>query len=203
MAFTLLAKILGIALLSLTVSATQAHKSDHPLVRNDIICPKGSYTSFVRNNYAYNAPLDKFTDITKSFFNLTWYVSRCDHHENDRHRQRPWRDSLGRFGRRIHRNTDGVPQTPGCARVQLPWEPYTYAPPNQKPLHFPGYAETIRFESICGGTATYFDAIAYVCSDDQMAAYDTWYTLHMVAFPGLATEVGAKVLAGDCPLTEE
>ncbi|KAJ6570534.1 hypothetical protein DFH09DRAFT_1313131 [Mycena vulgaris] len=38
-------------------------------------CPKGSYPNFVHNSYTYNTPLAKFTNITKSFFDIAWYGS--------------------------------------------------------------------------------------------------------------------------------
>ncbi|KAJ7088550.1 hypothetical protein C8R43DRAFT_1050737, partial [Mycena crocata] len=62
-----------------------------------------------------------------------------------------------------------------------------------------GYAETARFESICSGRATYIVVVTYVCSPDQAAAYDFWYTSHMDVFEALATRIGTTVLAGDCP----
>jgi hypothetical protein len=65
--------------------------------------------------------------------------------------------------------------------------------------HVTAYAETMRFEGICSGKATYIDVITYLCSNDSIAVYDATYTAHMVSFQGLATSVGATVMAGDCP----
>lgn len=78
-------------------------------------------------------------------------------------------------------------------------KPFTFASPNQPPLLLDGYAETMRFESICGGRATYIDVISYWCSEDQTAAYNFWYTLHEAVFPTLAVALETTVLAGDCP----
>ena len=77
--------------------------------------------------------------------------------------------------------------------------PWTYAAANFGPVHFVEYAETMRFESICGGKATYIDLITYTCSDDQTLAYNAWYMFHMGTFEGLSVMLGATVLAGDCP----
>jgi hypothetical protein len=78
-------------------------------------------------------------------------------------------------------------------------QPITYALPNVPPAHFYGYAETMRFESICGGKATYIDLLSYMCSNDQVAAYNLWYLDHMSTFEGMAANLGATVLAGDYP----
>ncbi|KAJ7359957.1 hypothetical protein DFH08DRAFT_801713 [Mycena albidolilacea] len=65
--------------------------------------------------------------------------------------------------------------------------------------HVTAYAKMICFEGICSGKATYIDVITYLCSNDSIAVYDATYTTHTVSFQGLATSVGATVLAGDWP----
>jgi hypothetical protein len=57
----------------------------------------------------------------------------------------------------------------------------------------------MRFESICGGKATYIDIITHTCSNHQTLAYSGWYTFHESVFPGLAATLGATIMAGDCP----
>ncbi|KAJ7631407.1 hypothetical protein DFH06DRAFT_703294 [Mycena polygramma] len=139
-------------------------------VRDDIHCPKGSKVGFFHNAYSYNAPLPKFTNITGSFFHIAWY------------------------GGSPATNTAGTDNVPGATRSGS-WdggsfnqtltmysmhsdalaytyhgEPFNYAPRNGPHLYFARYIETIRFESICGGKATYIAVLAYLCSDDQVRA---------------------------------
>jgi hypothetical protein len=78
-------------------------------------------------------------------------------------------------------------------------DPYILAVPGQPAINFNGYAETMRFESICGGKATYIDIITYTCSNHQTLAYSGWYTFHESVFPGLAVTLRATIMAGDCP----
>jgi hypothetical protein len=66
-------------------------------------------------------------------------------------------------------------------------------------MHWDAYAETMRFESICGGQATYVDFISYICSKDQIATYTEWSELHVVSMQAIAGAIGAPILAGDCP----
>jgi hypothetical protein len=75
----------------------------------------------------------------------------------------------------------------------------TYPAPNGSPVYFHGYAETMRLDSICDGKGTYIDLITWVCADEQIAAYNIWYTAHASSFEGMAAGLGATVLAGDCP----
>ncbi|KAJ7312757.1 hypothetical protein DFH08DRAFT_821917 [Mycena albidolilacea] len=76
----------------------------------------------------------------------------------------------------------------------------TYSLSNQAPLHFDGYVEMMRFESICNGKAMYIDLISYLCTSDSAAVYDLLSSFHMSAFQEMAACLGATVLAGDCPL---
>lgn len=70
---TLILGSIHVALLGLNF-ATPVHGSvEH--VPHDIHCPEHSQVGFVHNSYTYNAPLHEFTDITKSFFDIQWYVS--------------------------------------------------------------------------------------------------------------------------------
>ncbi|KAJ7805387.1 hypothetical protein B0H14DRAFT_3771634 [Mycena olivaceomarginata] len=141
MLFAFRSRVLSVALLCFSLSA---HAASH-YTPNDIHCPPESHPTFVHNSYTYNAPVDKFTNLTKSFFELKWYAGA---------------------------------------------------------IHVTAYAETMRFEGICSGKATYIDVITYLCSNDSIAVYDATYTAHMVSFQGLATSVGATVMAGDCPYVE-
>ncbi|KAJ7200419.1 hypothetical protein GGX14DRAFT_372219 [Mycena pura] len=193
-----LANTLAIAVL-VFISAAGAHESSHhSYTSSDLRCPQGSHPGFVHNSYTYLAPLEKFTNITGSFFDIAWY---------------------GGCTAVIKIGTDNVP---GATRggpcdggvfnetltacivhpdaLEYTWrgKPSTYLLPNFPPVHF-GYAETLRFESICGGKATYIDLITHWCTDDQSGAYNTWYTIHMETFQALAARIAAPVLAGDCP----
>ncbi|KAJ7108861.1 hypothetical protein C8R43DRAFT_1139915 [Mycena crocata] len=189
-----LAPFLTVAALCLVLSLAHEHHS----TRNDIHCPEGSQTTFLHNSYTYIAPLHKFTNITSSFFDILWY------------------------GNSPTNSTEGTDNTPGAVRVGLfgtggTWretlKAYTSQPDvleytyhgipttwgSVNTVEFGPYAETMRLESICGGRATFIDLITYICSPDQTKAYDLWYVLHMATFQGLATQVGATVMAGDCP----
>ncbi|KAJ7816091.1 hypothetical protein B0H14DRAFT_2845416 [Mycena olivaceomarginata] len=148
--------------------------------------------------YTYNAPVDKFTNLTKSFFELKWYAGA------------------------IVSNTTGTDNVPGATRsgplggtavfnetltmYSMHPDEFTFsfhgAPYVFGGQHVTAYAETMRFEGICSGKATYIDVITYLCSNDSIAVYDATYTAHMVSFQGLATSVGATVMAGDCPYVE-
>ncbi|KAJ6549036.1 hypothetical protein DFH09DRAFT_1039512 [Mycena vulgaris] len=197
---------LSLALLWLTPAPTSQvpylHMQDTasvPAVRDDLQCPKGYSPSFLHNTYTYNSPLKNFTDITKSFVHIQWY------------------------GNTTVTGTMGTDNVPGATRAGLfggsPFNetltmylgrsdvmsytihgnfPLTILGP-KRPLHVASYAETKRFESICGGEATYIDLITYLCTDDQPAAYGFFYNVHMTTFQNLAARIGTTVLAGDCP----
>ncbi|KAJ7509769.1 hypothetical protein B0H11DRAFT_1901158 [Mycena galericulata] len=190
----------GLALLSF-IYATQTHdtSSHYPYIRNDLQCPEGSHVSFLHNSYAYQAPLHKFTDITKSFFHIAWYggvpanVTTGTVNVPGATRGGPY------YGGTFNETLTMYLTHPDVLNYTIHGKPVTFLTPNRAPIHFDGYAETMRFESICGGRATYIDLITYICSEDQATAYDVWYTLHMVTFEGLAAKIGALVLPGDCP----
>ncbi|KAJ6534595.1 hypothetical protein DFH09DRAFT_1180112 [Mycena vulgaris] len=194
---------LRIAVLGL-VSIAHAHTS--PPSPNDLHCPKGSYPGFVHNSYTYAAPVHKFTDITRSFFDDAWYAGAAAPNNTGTDNV-PGATRAGDFGGAFNETLTAYSLHPDAFSFTLHGAPWTYTAPapqasNLKrpgPLHFAGYAETLRFESICDGRATYIDAITYLCADDKAAAYDLWYNLHLAVFPPLAARVGAKVLAGDCP----
>ncbi|KAJ7786768.1 hypothetical protein B0H14DRAFT_3163656 [Mycena olivaceomarginata] len=200
---TLLSKALGITLLAL-IFGNHAHGSElTPYVPNDLVCPSNSYASFTHNNYAYIAPLRKFTNLTKSFFDLSWY------------------------GSTVITNTTGTDNLPGAARSGpfggatynetlsfyrkrsdlLTWsylgKGLTLTLPGHPTLTSYGYNEMFRFQSICGGHATYIDVLTFSCSDNQIANYDIWYTFHNSVFQEMAANLGAPVLAGDCPVNLE
>jgi hypothetical protein len=78
-------------------------------------------------------------------------------------------------------------------------KPVTFTPPGEKSIRFDYWAETQRYESICGGEATYIDVITYLCSNRPRAAYDLWYRIHDATFDAMSAKVGAKVFTGDCP----
>ncbi|KAJ7875477.1 hypothetical protein B0H14DRAFT_3437032 [Mycena olivaceomarginata] len=64
----------ALALLGLMVSH-RAHGSNPPQpAPNDIVCPNHYTPTFVHNSFTYLAPLHKFTNLTKSFFDISWYV---------------------------------------------------------------------------------------------------------------------------------
>ncbi|KAJ7250353.1 hypothetical protein C8J57DRAFT_1667967 [Mycena rebaudengoi] len=168
---------------------------------SDIPCPKGSQHSFVQNSYLYDAPLHKFTEITGSFFNESWYAGT------------------------VITNTTGKDNVPGATRLVV-WGgivftetlvmhsaspdglistmysvPLTHPPTgkHKSKIMFANYGETQRYQSICGGRATYIDVLTYMCSDNPRAAYDLWYRVHQTTFDTLSARFGVNVFMGNCP----
>ncbi|KAJ7289367.1 hypothetical protein C8J57DRAFT_1046448 [Mycena rebaudengoi] len=187
------------------VITTNAHGHTRPL--NDLPCPPGFKHSFVQNSYQFDGPLEKFTSLTGSFFDLSWYAG----------------------GEII--NTTGTDNIPGATRVG-PFDPFrpelfnetltmyetgpgllqwtftgpgatlTYPSRTGEVIRFQYYAESQRYESICGGTATYIHAMTHICSDNPSLAYDLFYRLHQGAFNGfdaISARVNTKAFTGDCP----
>jgi hypothetical protein len=207
----MLSALFAIALLSLRAQGSA------PYVSNDVHCPADLHISFVHNSYTYAAPLAQFTNLTESFFDQSWYVSISASSS-----RAPFQINTHRQGNTVVTTTTGTYNVPGATRtgpfagaiynetltmyskradaltLSYYGQPLTTVTTAGPPLKFGHYVETLRFESICGGTATYMDAFTYTCSDNPVAAYDVWYTAHMAAFPGLAAKLGAPVLAGDC-----
>ncbi|KAJ6581950.1 hypothetical protein B0H19DRAFT_1117103 [Mycena capillaripes] len=196
MYFTFLLKALGVALLC-SIS-TRADDSHHSSVHSDIQCPKGSHASFIHNSYTYNAPLHKFTDLTKSFFNITWYdgivVTNTTGTDNV-----PGATRSGPFGGTTYNETlTTYSMRSDALTFSFHGKGFTdVGPPS---VTFDSYVETFRFESICSGKATYIDVLTHVCSNDQTVSYNLWYALHMTTFEGMAAGLGALILAGDCPV---
>ncbi|KAF8216921.1 hypothetical protein K438DRAFT_1658439, partial [Mycena galopus ATCC 62051] len=192
----LLCRTLGVAFLALSFADRAQGSND---VSNDIACPADSSAGFVHNSYTYIAPLSKFTNMTESFFNLSWYdgiiVTNTTGTDNV-----PGATRAGPFAGATYNETLTMYHKRSDALIQS-WhgKGFPYSPPNRRPYHFDGYVETMRLESICDGSATYIDIITYMCSNDTTAAYDLFYTLHMSTFPTMAAKLGAPVLAGDCP----
>ncbi|KAJ7625590.1 hypothetical protein FB45DRAFT_1004974 [Roridomyces roridus] len=169
----------------------------HRLFPSDIRCPTGFHNSFVHNSYTYIAPLHKFTEITGSFFNLTWYgadINSTTGADNVVGATRSATTAGGTF----HETLTAFTSHPGDVFQ------YTYhgKPVSFGGVHYSGCTETLRFESICGGQATYIDVLSHLCSDDKLSAYDGWYRAHLFAFEGLAAELEARVFEGDCPTSD-
>ncbi|KAJ6456100.1 hypothetical protein C8R45DRAFT_943767 [Mycena sanguinolenta] len=141
--FAFIAALTGLAMVD------GADGSGH-YVPNDIHCPTASYTTFVHNSYAYVAPVHKFTAVTQSFFDNSWYDNS------------------------VVTNTTGTDNVPGATRSGTyggsPYSDtltmYTAHPDalvfsyrSTEPITYPAlriyaYAETTQFASICGGEAT-------------------------------------------------
>ncbi|KAJ7625591.1 hypothetical protein FB45DRAFT_1060263 [Roridomyces roridus] len=141
---------LAILATCLFFNAVRGHEEYSP---SDIRCPKGSHNVFVHNSYTYIAPLREFTDLTGSFFNLTWYagstVSKTTGEDNVPGATRSGPALGGRFDEELIAIT---------AHPDDKFE-YTYhgEPATFNGVDYEGYVETLRFESICGGKATYID----------------------------------------------
>ncbi|KAJ7312399.1 hypothetical protein DFH08DRAFT_973477 [Mycena albidolilacea] len=145
MPFFLLARVLSVAILLLS---NRAHGH---VMGNDIQCPAGSHASFVHNSYTYNAPLHKFTNITKSWFNIQCNTTGTD--------GVPGTTRSGVFGGAPFNETLTMYDRPhlGAFAYSFHGDALTYSPPNKSAVHFDGYAETMRLEGICNGRATYID----------------------------------------------
>ncbi|KAJ7742888.1 hypothetical protein B0H16DRAFT_1890187 [Mycena metata] len=185
------------ALSSLVLTAS-VH-AQHTERGNDLHCPEGFDVGFVHDSYTFNAPVHKFTDPTKSFFDISWYgITLTNTTGTDNVPGATRSGSLD--GGYFHETLTAYSVHPSALEYTVRGDPYTYAPPNSTaaPLAFAGYVETTRIESICSGRATYIDLISYICSADQVAGYDFAHKLHQGVFPALAEPVGATVMAGDC-----
>ncbi|KAJ6479699.1 hypothetical protein C8R45DRAFT_1155830 [Mycena sanguinolenta] len=194
---TVVTRALNLAFYGL-IFANGVQGSQYP-ISNDIECPANLYVSFVHNSYTYNAPLHNFTDITKSFFNASWYGDTVvtSHTGTD---NVPGATRYGLFAGAVFSDTlTAMDKRSDALIFSYQGKSFTFTPAGYPTLAMGRYSETIRFESICGGKATYIDAITYICSDNQPLAYTVWSTLHTSTFDGLAATLGATILAGDCP----
>ncbi|KAJ7918669.1 hypothetical protein B0H13DRAFT_2435201 [Mycena leptocephala] len=201
---TFLFQALSATLLSLTSTVHANDLSHYPYVPRDIRCPSNSHVGFLHNSYTYNAPLYKFTNITGSFFDSSWYVRGIPTITTTGIDNVPGATRAGVVGNSTFNETLTMySMYPDALIYSYHGQPITYVLPNVPPAHFYGYAETMRFESICGGKATYIDLLSYMCSNDQVAAYNLWYLDHMSTFEGMAANLGATVLAGDCPCSNK
>ncbi|KAJ7312518.1 hypothetical protein DFH08DRAFT_1044633 [Mycena albidolilacea] len=188
----MLSALFAIALLGLRAQGSA------PYVSNDIHCPADLNISFVHNSYTYAAPLAQFTNLTESFFDQSWYDNTVITTTTGTYNV-PGATRTGPFAGAIYNETLTMYSKHADALTMSYYgQPFTTVPTAGTPLKFGHYLETLRFESICGGTATYMDVLTYTCSDNPVAVYDVWYTIHMASFAGLAAKVGAPVLAGDC-----
>ncbi|KAJ7875481.1 hypothetical protein B0H14DRAFT_2715476 [Mycena olivaceomarginata] len=194
----------ALALLGLMVSHRAHSLSNLPQpAPNDIVCPNHYTPTFVHNSFTYLAPLHKFTNLTKSFFDISWYLGIVvtNHTGTD---NVPGATRSGPYGGITYNETLTAYYTRPDAQI------FSYhglggafaQMPSSKgpPVTLSGYTETMRFLSICGGQATYIDVLTYECSlNNQIGAYDSWYNVHTLAFPQMAASLGVSVMAGDCP----
>ncbi|KAJ7181042.1 hypothetical protein C8R46DRAFT_1187277 [Mycena filopes] len=196
-------KAFGIILLGLISVLEASHPSHYRSPSNDVHCPADEDIAFVHNSFTFNAPVQKFTNIAKSFFDIGWYggdpatiVTGTDNVPGAT-RFGPLNNGSSSFNETLTMYT--VDKSGGLSYTLHGLPGVTYALSGYEGVKFGAYAETMRFESICAGRATYIDLITYVCSNDTAGAYQLWYTEHMVTFPALAAGFGATVMAGDCP----
>ncbi|KAJ7289156.1 hypothetical protein C8J57DRAFT_1046480 [Mycena rebaudengoi] len=181
--------------------ATTAHAHGSILSGGDVSCPKGFQPTFLQNSYRYDGHLQKFTNITGSFFELSWYAGTVITSTTGTDNV-PGATRAGVFGDAPFNETLTMfDAPPGALRFTYagPGKPVTYTPPGEKSIRFDYWSETHRYESICGGEATYIDVITYLCSNLPRAAYDVWYRFHAATFDAMAAKVGAKIFTGDCP----
>ncbi|KAF7343787.1 hypothetical protein MSAN_01959700 [Mycena sanguinolenta] len=195
---TVACRALAITFIGLALT-NNVQGSNHP-ISNDIVCPTNSHVSFVHNSYTYNAPLHKFTDITGSFFNASWnpgvIVNSTTGTDNV-----PGATRSGSFAGYIFNETlTAIEKRSDALLSSYHGKGFTFIlGPSYPALRVDGYSETLRFESICSGKATYIDFITYTCSDNQRLTYTAWSMAHTSALDGLAQTLGATILAGVCP----
>ncbi|KAF7352045.1 hypothetical protein MVEN_01167000 [Mycena venus] len=199
---------LAVATLLWLLTSTDAHNI--PL--NDIQCPKGSHHGFVQNSYQFYGPLRKFTDITGSFFDISW-LAGGEILSTTGTNNIPGATRVGPFDPLskdpLFNETLTVYDVgPGTLRFTFtgPGAPLTYHSRTGEVITFHYYAETQHYESICGGTATYLHATTHICSDNPALAYDLFCRLHQGTFHGydaLPARVKEKTFTGDCPQRSE
>ncbi|KAJ6620635.1 hypothetical protein B0H10DRAFT_1067362 [Mycena sp. CBHHK59/15] len=171
--------------------------------KNDINCPKGDFAGFVHNSYLYDRPVDKFTNITKSFFNIPWYGG-ADVMNTTGTDNVPGATRAGTFdGEPFNETLTAYEAGAGALEFTYFGLPAAYVLPNGDHLRFSYYAETHRYESICEGTSTFIDQVTWWCSNAPRDSFDLWVRLHTVTFDNMATTVGARVFTGDCPRTKD
>ncbi|KAJ7500774.1 hypothetical protein B0H11DRAFT_2189195 [Mycena galericulata] len=199
MHFSELVKSCGVALLAL-ISSARAHESAcYTSQSNDLHCPKDWQPGFIHNTYTFIAPLQKFTNITGSFFNIVWYGDQpAGSTTGTDNVPGAIRGGFWRGGT-YNETLSSYIACPDALEYTIHGKPWTYAAPGGMHLRLERYAETMRFESICGGKATHIDIVSYWCSDKPIVAYNDWNTAHMIVFPQLAASLGASILPGDCP----
>ncbi|KAJ7022107.1 hypothetical protein C8F04DRAFT_229653 [Mycena alexandri] len=195
-----LMKAIGLVLLGLVCSINAHDPSHYRSPSNDVHCPADAYVSFVHDSFTFNAPVQKFTNITKSFFDIAWYggipASITTGTDNV-----PGATRFGPLDNGSSFNETLTMYTLDENGLSFTYHGlgFAYALPGYKTADLGAYAETMRFESICAGRGTYIDLITYACSNDSITAYNLWHLEHVLIFPALAAEVGATVMAGDCP----
>ncbi|KAF7375570.1 hypothetical protein MSAN_00445200 [Mycena sanguinolenta] len=194
---TVTCRALAIALIGLTLT-NSVQGSNHP-ISNDIVCPANSHVSFVHNSYTYNAPLNKFTDITGSFFNISWYANTTVTSTTGTDNV-PGATRSGPFPGAIFNETlTAFEKRSDALLFSYHGKGLAYTMgPGYPVVIVDGYSETMRFQSICGGKATYIDVLTYTCVDNQPLMYTIWSMVH-TSFNGVAQTFGATILAGDCP----
>ncbi|KAJ7066345.1 hypothetical protein C8F01DRAFT_1218460 [Mycena amicta] len=168
----------------------------------DLHCSERYQVGFVHNSFTYNTALHKFTDIVDSFFDVAWYNGGVAANITTGKDNVPGATRSGPAGSNVFNETlTAYLHHPGSVlEYSFTGAPASFSLGDGLPsTFFPGYAETMRLQSICSGAATYIDLISWFCSDNQVGAYDIWYTTHLESFGAIKAKIGAMVMAGDCP----
>ncbi|KAK6983981.1 hypothetical protein R3P38DRAFT_2576943 [Favolaschia claudopus] len=171
-----------------------------PYISSDIHCVKDAHPSFISNSYKYYAPVHKFTNLTKSFFDVSWYagtiVSNTTGIDNVPGATRAGDYSGYHFNETLTMyisNSDGLVYAYRGKEFKVAGQGV-----NLSSVTLHSYAEVLHFESICGGQATLIETRTYACSDNPIAEYDSWTVLHDLTFTALAGRLKAPVFTGDC-----
>ncbi|KAJ6534613.1 hypothetical protein DFH09DRAFT_1091941 [Mycena vulgaris] len=128
------------------------HPPNNSIVWDDLHRSDGFLPTCLQNSYTYDGPLHKLTDITKSFFNITWYpcTPSGTHFQGDAAVSRttgtdnvPGATRGGAFdGGPFNETLTMYLARPDAVSYTIHGERWDYAPPNLRPLHLANYAET-------------------------------------------------------------
>ncbi|KAJ7871843.1 hypothetical protein B0H14DRAFT_3860548 [Mycena olivaceomarginata] len=161
------------------IAATPSVFAHHPH-DDDPQCKPGLYPFFERNSLKFTAPLHKVTEITGTFFNLTWYA-----------------DS-------IVNATTGIDNVVGATRAGLsggvPFvEVLTVYDMTPSSLTISYYGAIPAYYN-APPSRTYIDVTTNACTNDPDLASVLAKRGHMSTLKLLATNVKGRIIDSQCPV---
>lgn len=162
-------------------------------------CPHGSYAGFEASVFQYDVPATKFFNKMGSFLHSEWYTGPLDStkgKDNTVGSTRSGNFSGTLFTERL------VGYSRSATDLSLSYVL------DQGPVTFEGvklflYTEELGIESICGGRATFITFTAIFCEAKPGGGYDFYDRVRRDAVGAVATELGAKIFAGSCPVRKD